>query len=476
MSIIEMLLLILVPLFHLLGILAAVDALFSTRTPQGAIAWIIALLTIPTLAFPIYLIAGRSKFQGYIDARRSEDRRMQNLTRDLQDETIAQKATLSEELIRFETLERLCPFPFTNGNFAKLLINGEAAFSAIFEAINSARFYVLVQFYIIRDDSLGRELRDHLTAAAQRGVPVYLLYDEIGCYALSHRYLRSLREAGVRAVAFGTSRGIFTNKFQINFRNHRKVCVVDGQIGFLGGLNAGNEYLGRNPKFGPWRDTHLQLQGPSVQGIQHAFTEDWYWATRHVPALNWAPRRHPMNQTVLILPGSPADLLDTCGLMFTHLIHAARKRIWLVSPYFVPDPQIISALQLAALRGVEIRILLPSRPDHLLVFLASFSFLADLEFPRIKIFRYQPGFLHQKVILIDDDLAVIGTANADNRSFRLNFEISALLTDPTLIAETEEMLSADFAESSAANADDYRKRHVAFRLAVKCCRLLAPVL
>jgi cardiolipin synthase len=240
---------------------------------------------------------------------------------------------------------------------------------------------------------------------------------------------------------------------------------------------VGDEYMGRDKKFGHWRDTHLELTGPAVAGVQLAFAEDWYWSTSggHVHAKWEVERAAEPGQTVLVLPTGPADELESCQLFFNHAIHSANKRLWIASPYFVPDQDVMAALKLAALRGVDVRIMLPNVADHLLVYLSSFWFIADAEPAGVKFFRYAPGFLHQKVLLVDDDFAAVGTANLDNRSFRLNFEITIAAADTKFAADVAEMLGRDFTQCRQVDADDFQRRSFWFRLAVKAARLLSPI-
>ena len=303
------------------------------------------------------------------------------------------------------------------------------------------------------------------------------LYDEVGSRSVrrSRTFERDLTAAGVSIRPFGSNRR-WRNPFQINFRNHRKIVVVDGRVAYVGGLNVGDEYIGRDPSFGPWRDTHVRLEGPAVHAVQLSFLEDWYWAAQETPPLDWTPRPvSPDGQNVLVLPTGPADELETCGLFFVHMINAAQQRLWITSPYFVPDPQVMCALQLASLRGVDVRIMLPEHADHLLVYLSSFSYLEEAEQADVKIYRYQPGFMHHKVILVDDHLAAVGTANLDNRSFRLNFEITVLVDDRRFAAQVEEMLRRDFEQCERAHAEDLLQRSFWFRVAVRVARLMSPL-
>jgi cardiolipin synthase len=365
--------------------------------------------------------------------------------------------------------------PFTSHNDAELLINGRATFDAMFRGMEAAKDYIIVQFYIIRDDTIGRQLKALLERKARDGVRVYMLYDEIGCYQLPRAYRRELAEAGVVNLPFRTSKGL-RNRFQINFRNHCKIVIVDGQVAYVGGMNVGDEYLGHHPKLGAWRDTHVEVRGPVVQAIQFAFLEDWYWATGDVPELDWTPYPAPKeNESSLVLASDPSDILETCGLFFMHAINTARKRLWIASPYFVPDSSLIYALQLAALRGVDVRVMLPERPDHLLVYLSGFSYIAEAEPAGVKFYRYQPGFMHHKVILVDDDLAAIGTANFDNRSIRLNFELMLVFADKSFAAEVCNMLEHDFSQCRLVTAADTASKPYFFHVAVRLARLMAPV-
>jgi cardiolipin synthase len=380
-------------------------------------------------------------------------------------------------------LESLAKLPITRYNDADLLIDGEATFDAIFEGIATAEDYILVQFYIMRADELGKKLQRALIDKARAGVRVYVLYDELGSKELPDSYSAELRSVGALIFPFNTTQGK-GNRFRLNFRNHRKIVVVDGRIAYVGGHNVGDEYLGKHPTLTPWRDTHVAVRGPVVQFVQVSFAEDWLWAVGSTPdwreggkhELDWRPEKAPQGDTLaLCLPTGPADDLETCTLFFLHAINSAKQRIWIVSPYFVPDEQLMSALQLAALRGVDVRILIPENPDQQLVYYSSFSYLEEAENAGVRIFRYQPGFFHQKVMLVDDNAAAIGTANLDNRSMRLNFEVTMLLVDQDFARDVEAMLEEDFADSREVHATDYTEASLWFRLTVRVARLLAPI-
>ncbi len=467
---------LLAAIIHISGLLSAFHAVVRTRTAQGAVAWAISLLTFPYLALPLYWIFGRGKFYGYVAARRSGDMEIHHIAADLQERLRCSRIRFkTPEGCSLRVLERLAGMPFSRGNGIDLLQDGSIAYGAMFEAIDDAKSYVLLQSYLIRDDDLGRDLKARLLQTAQRGIAVYLIYDEIGSYGLPPGFGAELKDGGVEVRAFSTVRGP-VNRFQLNFRNHRKSLVVDGNKAFVGGLNYGDEYLGRRGPLGAWRDTHVRLTGPSVQAVQLAFVEDWFWAARDVPDLAWVPQRGSDDMAALVLPTGPADLWDSCELFLLEVIRTAKTRVWIASPYFVPDEQVVSALQLASLRGVEVRLLLPQQADHALMDWASYAYYPVAERAGIEIYRYEAGFLHQKVLLVDDALASVGTANLDNRSFRLNFEISAVIWDRRFADQVEAMLRHDFSESRRVAPGELDDKSIWFRFGVRLSRLFAPIL
>jgi len=466
----------LIALTQLLGILSAIRAIMEARTAQGAVAWAVALIAFPYVALPLFWIFGESKFQGYVIARRRNLAQANPIAKEAYRLLTERDLLASTEYAGALPFERLAKLPFTTGNDAELLIDGDATFASIFAGIERAQHYVLVQFYILRDDEIGGALQERLLERARNGVRVYVLYDEIGSYELSRSCIKRMRAGGITVQSFHTVGGR-ANRFQINFRNHRKIVVVDGHTAWVGGLNVGDEYLGRDPAIGYWRDTHLRVEGPVVQTVQVSFIEDWNWATGEILPLNWDPRpaASGARRAILCLPSGPADELETCTLFFIAAINQATSRLWIASPYFVPDEQFITALQLAALRGVDVRILFPERSDNLLINLSNWSYLDELEEVGIAVYRYRRGFMHQKVTLIDDDYCTIGTANFDNRSFRLNFEVTMGIADRDLSTQVRRMLENDFAQAQRITAADLRARSFPFRFAVRAARLAAPV-
>lgn len=469
--------------WEVLAILAIINVVMKARSAAGAWGWSMAIIALPFIAVPLYWILGRQQFRGYVERLRESQAVNEKVFSDLFETLSPYYATLEGEEKRYAgVLEKLSERRFTVENEVCLLIDGEQTFDAIFAEIEKATDYVLVQFFIVKDDEVGGRLRDLLVRKAKQGVRVYFVYDEIGSHSLSKDYIRSYDEGGVEFHEFHSTQGP-SNRFQINFRNHRKIVVVDGRVGFVGGHNVGDEYLGTSKRFGKWRDTHLQIVGPAVLSLQMVFLSDYYWATRTIPDLIWTmvtkgdgTHCGPGKSTVLTLPTGPIESVEGGTIFFLNAITRAKQRIWIASPYFVTDESIRSALQMAALRGVDVRIMIPEYPDKYIPWLATFAFLEEMEAAGVKVFRYHEGFLHQKVLLVDDCMSSVGTANLDNRSMRLNFEVSAVILCTDMAKQVEAMLENDFEFCREVDGSDYTSRNWWFRVGVRLARLASPVL
>lgn len=433
------------------------------------------LFSAPFIALPVYLFLGHSRFPGYVTARRSSHR----VIRAIKDFGREHRARVSDDADAggggVKAFENLAEMTVVSGNATRLLVDGDATFGAILEAIGNARSYVLIQFYILRDDAIGQDLKNALVERARAGCRVRVLYDSIGSHGLGEDYIRELREAGAHIENFHSIHQPHS-RLQINFRNHRKIVVIDGEVGFVGGLNVGDEYMGRDRRFGRWRDTHLRLAGPVVAQLQLIFAEDWHWATEERLELNWNPARQTDDRDALILATGPADVLETGSLYFCNVINAATERVWIASPYFVPDTDILRTMQLAALRGVDVRILVADKRDHLFVWLAAFAYFDEVRDAGVRIWRYADGFMHQKVVVVDDRFASVGTVNLDNRSCRLNFEATAIVFDREFVGEVVGMLEADFAQSHLYETRLNDQPSLLKKYGAPLARLTAPLL
>lgn len=461
---------------HVIGLFSAVNALLKTRSSQSAIGWAISCLTFPYIAVPAYWIFGKVRFHGYVSDLRSSNCEIAHLDAELQQHIPEYAGLAEDDLLSCHVFQELAEMPFTRHNDIELLIDGTDFFREVFRHIERARDYIVVQFFIIRADALGQRMRDALLKKVSEGVRVFFLYDQIGSQGISKKYLSELRRGGIDLRPFRTSRS-WSTRFQINFRNHRKAVIVDGEWAATGGANLGLEYCGETEKFIDWRDTMVAFSGPAVQELQLAFAKDWYFVARKLPDMNWHPRRsEDGDRSVLVIPTGPSDKRETAHMTVIEAINSAEDRLWITSPYFVPDDAVIRALQLAALRGVDVRIMLPEKPDHLMVYWASFTYLEEFADAGVRFFRYTEGFMHQKVILIDEALAMIGSCNMDNRSFHLNFELMVLVASRSFARQVAEMLAADFRRCRTAGCDDYHKRGPAFRVIARLSRLFSPIL
>jgi cardiolipin synthase len=450
-------------------VLAGTHAIVNARTPQGAIGWILILILIPIAALPVYLVLGPASRRKMRASRRAVERgRIAGTDPGPEDEPVGDS--------RLRVFERLSGQNATRGNNVELLIDGEKTYEALFAAIEKAEKYLLIQFYIVRDDEIGRRLKSAVLERAQAGVRVFMLNDAFHGVGLPWAWVRELKKYGVEVRAPQGPRGPL-GRFQFNYRNHRKMLIADGKVAFTGGLNIGLEYLGLDPAYGPWRDTHIRVTGPMIARFQDDFRIDWRWSTGADPdvELEWDIPPDPRDMCGLVMAPAPTSRIENGNMYFTALIQAADVRLWIATPYFVPDSDVLAALKLAALRGVDVRLLVPNRPDHYLPWLAAFTYFDEIREAGVEVWRYTAAFLHQKVVLVDDCLVSIGTVNLDIRSCMLNFETTAIVADRAFAAEVEKMLEADLARSMRMERT-LDQQPFWLRAAAPVARLMAPLL
>jgi cardiolipin synthase len=459
--------------FYVAAAICAVREIMNSRTSQGSIAWLLSLFFLPFLTVPLYFIFGWRSFSDYVKVQADLGR----LGRRKRAEEL--RLVDQADTKQWPVLSKIANIPFLNGNAADLLIDGDATFNSILQGIADARHTILVQFFIFRDDELGRRFAEALIARVKDGVAIYLLYDEVGSKGLPRAYLNRLREAGVQVSGFNEQHRFLQllGPMRLNYRNHRKIVVTDYKHAWVGGHNVADEYVGKSKRFGRWRDTHVKVSGPAALACALSFADDWKWANgQEIPMSNTGEIEKPGDESVLVMPTGPADELEECAIAFAEAAARARKRLWITSPYFVPSMDMQTALYAAAMRGVDVRILLPVKADHITVWLASHAH-ADVMVDRgVKVYRYTDGFLHQKVVLVDDELASVGTVNFDNRSFRINFEITLWFTHQRTIGKVSRMLEEDFANARRTGPGDLKNRSYAFRVVANGAQLFSPVL
>lgn len=462
-----------VSLSYLLGFILAIDALWKSRTPQGATAWVIALLLLPMVTIPFFLIFGKSRFIGKVELKKIKDKNAIAEINEIEhflNHDLSQK----QKLICLDHIAELAGQPgFTNGNHAEILINGEETYPLILKHISEAKEYILFQFYIFRTDKVGEAFIEALTKKASQGVRVYFLCDKIGT-RLNKKFIDRLTSKGVHVQIFYSTKD-WDSRFQLNFRNHKKLVIVDGKVGITGGLNIGEDYLGRDPSLGYWRDTAIYFEGPAVQVAQISFVLDWYWTCNDIIDLNWNAQFKKQNSQLMVQYTGPNDPLEAAHLIHLQLINDAKEKLWIATPYFIPPEGIFQGILLAKMRGVDVRVILPATSDNPMLFYATQVYIEKLIAHKIPVYLYQKGFMHQKVMMTEDMVSV-GSLNIDSRSFFLNFEIFTICNEKTLINDVESMLRNDMIHSEEATKSWLNKRPLWEQLLSRFFNLFSPIL
>ena len=358
-----------------------------------------------------------------------------------------------------------------------ILVDGDETYAAILEAIAKAEHHIHLEYYIYEPDQIGTRLRDALVERAKAGVEVLLLVDGVGSRSLSRKFLAPLREAGARFAWYGQVRLARLRPRMVNFRTHRKIVVVDGKVGFTGGLNITDTESPAASGPRAFRDTHQRLEGAVVRWLDLVFLEDWHHATGHAPTdPKYFPDSTPGDHVVQILSSGPDQPLMAIQKLYFSAICGAHARVWITTPYFVPDEAMLAALMTAALRGVDVRLLLPRHNDLRIVAAAARSYFAELVAVGVRIYEYTPRMLHSKTMVIDDDLAAIGTANMDSRSFRLNFEVTSVAYDPRVAAALAKIFEKDLETSREITQGALANEKLPSKIVSAAARLLSPLL
>lgn len=465
--------------------LSVVIIFFQRRKPATVWTWLLVLYFIPVLGFGLYLILGQ-------DHRKSRMFRKKEIEEELKFAVRRQEESLSRNQMHFhdEQMQRFqglmlynlnaAESVLTDNNDVRIYTDGLQKFEALAEEMEQARKYIHIQYYIIRNDVVWQRLLAVMIRKAQQGVKVRVLYDSMGCRMMKKADWQCIRDAGIEVGEFFPA--LFGKlHLRINYRNHRKIVVIDGRVGFLGGFNVGQEYVGEVPKFGYWRDTHICIEGAAVTSLAVRFVMDWNYATKQnlfqEDTLFEIPRYQREGTIPLqIISSGPDSLKQEVRNNYLKLINEARDHIYIQSPYFIPDETIITALIIAVQTGVEVKIMIPCKPDHPFVYWASYSYLGELLEAGAKCYVYENGFLHAKMVTIDGLVSCCGTANMDIRSFQLNFEVNATIYSAETTRELEQAFQQDLEAASEIDLAVYRKRSVKIRIKEQVCRLLSPIL
>lgn len=445
--------------------------LLRRKEPAATVAWVLVLVFLPLVGVVLFWFFGNDRVRRPARDKAQARNEVESQLRALEmARTIPPGPNLRDDagLMRLAAaVGRKSP---VSGNELDFFVDAESTYAAQLEAIEAATDHVHLAFYIFGADATGRRFLQALIRACERGVRVRLLYDGFGSRGIGRRFLRPLSKAGGHVAAFLPLDPI-RRASTVNFRNHRKVLIVDGHIGFMGGINIGDMFL-------PWRDLHMRVQGPAVHQLQEVFAGDWYFATRyHMADPCFFPKPPGRGSSVLqVIHSGPDQTTQNLHRLYFAAIATARHSVWIMTPYFVPDPGLRVALQTAAMRGVEVVLILPSRSNHGVTFHAGRSFYDELLQVGVSIRENRGEFSHAKAMVVDGRFATVGSANLDVRSFRLNFEVNAVIWDVASVSKLETIVARQMEESESVDLRRWRQRGVGFRLAEGFGRLLSPVL
>lgn len=454
------------------------------RSARSTMMWVMVLAILPIAGFFLYLLMGRDYRRAKMFRLKSEeDDYVQELVSE-QDREIRRGALdyVGPEIARYSEVIRFNLNAdeafFSDSNGCEVFFDGIEKFNALFRDIDEAKESIDMEYYIFKNDELGRNMLRHLEDAASRGVKVRLLVDAVGGRWLPYRVLRKLKECGGQFALFFPA-WIKVINFRLNYRNHRKITIIDNYIGYIGGFNVGNEYIGRNKRLGYWRDTHLRITGHAVADLKIRFIKDWLFASKEDPAKEPDVDAIPNDESSVamqLVTSGPDTPHNNIKYAMIQLIYSAKHRIIIQSPYLVPDTAFMDALISALVSGVQVDIMIPNKPDHPFVYWATTSNAGILIGEGAKVWRYEAGFLHAKTMLIDDMVSIVGSANVDERSFSLNFEASQIIYDQDINEILREQFERDAERSTLITKEMYANRPLIQRIKEPISRLFSPLL
>lgn len=481
---------------YILGTIVAMTILLENRDPSKTVAWLLIFILLPGIGLITYAIFGRNlreikifKTQKLANSIK-EEKLFKNLEEinkiiRLEQDTITISKFLKnneEDNARLKIISLLLNtgmFPFTTNNKIDVFVDGNEKFNSLIRDIENAKDHIHLEYFIIKDSEIGRKIKELLIKKSKENVKIRILYDDVGCWRFwfHRKFFNEMKSYGIEIVPFlPTKFPIIGGK--LNYRNHRKIVVIDGQIGYTGGINIGDEYMGRNKKFGYWRDTHIRIEGTSVYMLQMTFLIDWYYNTKEVLLdKKYFPKLGSFGNSMMqVVASGPDSDWEAIHYAYFLAICQAKRSIYIETPYFIPDESIIRALKSAALSGVDVRIIFPKIADHKIVNTASYSYFDDILKSGGKVYLYNKGFIHSKVIIIDNIIASTGSANMDLRSFMLNFEINAFIYDENVIELMKEDFFEDMKNSDEIDKDEFKNRSIVEKSKESIARLFSPIL
>lgn len=456
----------------ILGVVAVVVS--ENRNPVKSLAWVTVLLVVPLVGLVLYLVFGRNIQNKRIISRRNR-RKLRRLTaRHLTD---LRHGRPPESLqARINLASALCGSNYYEGNHAEVFDNGTDKFNALLADIAAAQHYINLQYYIIVDDNIGTRVLSALEERAHAGVKVRIIYDHVGSFKLSRKALRRLKEAGVEAYPF------FKVVFppfgtRINWRNHRKIAIIDGTVGYIGGMNVADRYIDGGKMFPMWRDLHLRVTGPAVAALQQSFAVDWNFMGHPLLVDEIRPERQPhSNIGMQLVTGGPTTQWMNMTLIFQRAISEAKKCVYILTPYFIPTEGLVQTLQVAALSKVDVRLIVPRRSDSDMLRWATCSYVQECLRAGIKVYFYEKGMLHSKAVIIDDDFCTVGSTNFDFRSFEHNFEANMLIYSTEFNARMKALFMRELHDSHRITSAEWNRRPFLEKALESVMRLLSPIL
>lgn len=477
-----------IELIYFINVLLAIYVVFQERkNPPTTWAWIMVMLFVPVLGFVLYLFIGQDMRKRKLFTIKEEQDQFYQLLNG-QKERLSQHANEFKDsfikdyysLIRLHLVSHEALY--TQDNQVDIYTDGYDKFDHLFQDIRDAKKYVHIQYYIIRGDELGRKLLTLLIQKAKEGLDVKLLYDGMGCLWTPKGMFEDLTEAGGKVVCFYPPFIPYIN-LRVNYRNHRKISVIDGRFAYTGGFNIGTEYVGLNKKMGYWRDTHLRIQGSAVQMLELQFLLDWRFASKeeipldtHISYTTPYQLSNTGDTGIQIVASGPDSKWPSIRNGYLKMINEANDSIHIQTPYFIPDDSLLEALKVAALSGIDVQVMIPNKPDHPFVFWASLSYMNELLQAGARCFTYEKGFLHAKAVVVDGKICSVGTANFDIRSFKLNFEVNAFIYDEKIAQKIVSSFNNDIIDSKELTQEVYDKRGTIVKFKESISRLLSPML
>ncbi|KUO50605.1 MAG: hypothetical protein APF76_08125 [Desulfitibacter sp. BRH_c19] len=472
-------------IFSLLVFLTGIVIFFEKRNPSQTVAWLLILLVFPVVGFVLYFFFGNNIRKRALFKRMKLDNGPIDCYQliESQKERVTQKLVFCCDEFRdvkhklINLLLNNSKTPFTYNNKSEVLTYGVDAFDSKIEAMENAKHHIHLEYFIVKDDNLGNKIKDLLIKKAKQGVKVRFIYDGLGGINLGKKFINDLKAAGVQIKAFLPIKVPFFSS-EFNHRNHRKILVIDGTTGYLGGLNIGDEYINKNPNYPYWRDTHIKIQGEAVYIIQNVFLKNWRFLTgEEVEGKDYFPKQGKVgHELIQIVPSGPDYDWESIQQAYFSIITSAKNKIYVTTPYLIPDESITMALKTAALSGVEVKIIVPGIPDKKIVYYATTSYFEELIQAGVKIFVYKKGFIHAKVLTVDNTIASIGTANFDNRSFLYNFEINAFCFHSETVARLDLDFYNDLKECEQVTLAALENKTLWARFMESIARLASPLL